>query len=91
MRPIPISENSRKIFEKKNHACLGISPFNSCFSEERIGTLAEWAMKEFETFHLFVPDIPSAFTLEALGYSQEKPHGRRADSVSTSIIKFTAH
>ncbi len=54
------------------HACLGISPFNSYFSTERITHLVGWAASTFGSFHIFVPDVPAAYTLEALGY----PPGR---------------
>lgn len=59
-------------FEKREHICFGISPFNSYFSETRIQELARWGKKEFRSMHFFVPDAPSVFTLEALGYDAEK-------------------
>ncbi len=68
----PVTENCAKNLNFGAHVCFGISPFNSYFSEARIQELASWGKKEFDTMHFFVPDIPSAYTLEALGYSPEK-------------------
>lgn len=72
MHVVPLTNNCKNAFEKKEHACFGISPFNSYFSEDRIRTLALWGTQHFESMHFFVPDIPSAFTLQALGYDSEK-------------------
>jgi len=72
MQVFPITPNCAQNYETKNHACFGISPFNSYFSEERILQLIKWGQQEFESMHLFVPDKPSAYTLEALGYSEKE-------------------
>jgi len=58
--------------EQGEHACFGISPFNSYFSTARIRELAAWGLARFERVDFFVPDAPSAFTFEALGYPPEK-------------------
>lgn len=68
----PITENCKAIFQTKIHVCFGISPFNSYFSDQKIRDLAVWGKREFEGMHFFVPDGPSAYTLEALGYTPEK-------------------
>jgi cyclo(L-tyrosyl-L-tyrosyl) synthase len=72
MKNRPITENCRRNFQLRKHACFGISPFNSYFSEERIRDIALWGKAEFDSMHFFVPDVPSAYTLEALGYEPEK-------------------
>lgn len=54
------------------HALFGVSPFNSYFSTERIRRLADWGISRFGRVDFFVPDAPSAFTFEALGYAPEK-------------------
>lgn len=72
MKTAPISENCRQNLQHRTHVCFGISPFNSYFSEERIRELAIWGKSQFESMHFFVPDVPSSYTLEALGYSPEK-------------------
>ncbi|MFJ8916500.1 tRNA-dependent cyclodipeptide synthase [Amycolatopsis sp. NPDC102389] len=67
-RPLPLTEHCADPLARAEHVCLGVSPFNSHFTVERIADLARWAMSAFRGFHFFVPDGPSAFTLEALGY-----------------------
>jgi cyclo(L-tyrosyl-L-tyrosyl) synthase len=72
MQANALSQSSQVSFEARQHICFGVSPFNSYFSEQVIEELAGWAMREFGSFHFFVPDVPAAFTLEAMGYSPEK-------------------
>ncbi len=72
MRTTPLSENCHNNLQRRDHVCFGISPFNSYFSEERIFKLAQWGRGHFRSMHFFMPDIPSAYTLEALGYTAEK-------------------
>ncbi|AHI00829.1 cyclo(L-leucyl-L-leucyl) synthase [Kutzneria viridogrisea] len=52
--------------------CLGVSPFNSYFTAERLLELVTWANRCFREFHVFLPDEPAAHTLEALGYPIER-------------------
>lgn len=68
----PLSAACAAVVERGEHACFGISPFNSYFSTERIRDLAAWGLARFERVDFFVPDAPSAFTFEALGYAPEK-------------------
>jgi len=68
----PLSDGCAAVVERGEHACFGISPFNSYFSTERIRDLAAWGLARFERVDFFVPDAPSAFTFEALGYEPEK-------------------
>jgi cyclo(L-tyrosyl-L-tyrosyl) synthase len=63
---------SNRIYREANHACLGISPFNSYFSMTTIENLAHWADTNFNAFSIFIPDKPTVYTLNALGYSLEK-------------------
>ncbi len=72
MKTVPVTPNCLRNFDDRIHVCFGISPFNSYFSEARIQQLAEWGMAEFKQMHFFVPDVPSAYTLEALGYEPSK-------------------
>lgn len=53
-------------------AVIGVSPFNSYFSEARIAILAAWAMEQFNAVYYYVPDGPSINTLLAQGYSEQK-------------------
>ncbi|MBK3570965.1 tRNA-dependent cyclodipeptide synthase [Streptomyces sp. MBT62] len=72
MRVTPLSSSCATALEQGEHACFGISPFNSYFSVERIGQLAAWGLEHFQRVDFFVPDAPSAFTLEALGYPPDR-------------------
>ena len=68
----PVTANCEKIYRRQEHICFGISPFNSIFSESYIQALTEWGLAHFRSVHLFVPDEPVRYTLEAMGYSPEK-------------------
>ncbi|GHE39883.1 cyclo(L-tyrosyl-L-tyrosyl) synthase [Streptomyces cellulosae] len=68
----PLSGACVDLLARAEHACLGISPFNSYFSVQRIKGLAVWAHERFEQVDFFVPDAPSAYTFQALGYASEK-------------------
>lgn len=89
----PLTERCARVLERRAHAVLGISPFNSYFSEVRIRTLCAWALSNFEAVHLFVPDIPSAWTLEALGYKPDKARRkarRQASWLRNKILRALA-
>lgn len=68
----PMSAQCGDVMARAEHACIGISPFNSYFSTERTRALAAWGRERFAQVDFFVPDAPSAFTFEALGYSPER-------------------
>ena len=51
------------------HVVVGSSPFNSYYSESRLGGLLAWANEHFDFVGVFVPDTPTVWTLEAGGYS----------------------
>ncbi|WP_206337107.1 MULTISPECIES: tRNA-dependent cyclodipeptide synthase [Streptomyces] len=72
MSVTPLSGRCAEAVERAEHVCFGISPFNSYFSTARIRELAAWGLDRFERVDFFVPDVPSAFTFEALGYAPEK-------------------
>lgn len=72
MAVTPLSGRCVEVVERAEHVCFGISPFNSYFSTARIRELAAWGLERFERVDFFVPDAPSAFTFEALGYAPEK-------------------
>ncbi|MFI0372259.1 tRNA-dependent cyclodipeptide synthase [Actinomadura sp. 1N219] len=65
----PLSDECVKALRNSDHVCIGVSPFNSYFSAERLTSLARWATAAFADFHFFVPDEITAYTFEALGYS----------------------
>ncbi|MFD7446754.1 tRNA-dependent cyclodipeptide synthase [Streptomyces sp. NPDC059909] len=72
MSVTPLSGRCAEAVERAEHVCFGISPFNSYFSTARIRELAAWGLDRFERVDFFVPDVPSAFTFEALGYAPGK-------------------
>jgi cyclo(L-tyrosyl-L-tyrosyl) synthase len=72
MAVAPLSGRCAEVIGRAEHACFGISPFNSYFSTARIRELAAWGLSRFGQVDFFVPDAPSAFTFEALGYAPEK-------------------
>ncbi len=67
-----ISKQCANVFDQREHVILGISPFNSYFSEERITWLAKWAFSEFKRVSIYVPDGPTHHTLQAFGYQENK-------------------
>jgi cyclo(L-tyrosyl-L-tyrosyl) synthase len=67
-----LTANCEKNFERREHCCFGISPFNSYFSENTIRDLALWGRREFKSMHFFVPDLPAVYTLQAQGYAPDK-------------------
>lgn len=68
----PISNICASLYEARDHAMIGVSPFNSYFSEDRLAALFSWANQHFNSFHVFVPDEATRYTLEAAGYSQAR-------------------
>ncbi|HIF0302627.1 TPA: tRNA-dependent cyclodipeptide synthase [Legionella pneumophila] len=70
--PHLITSLSSALYQKKEHVLLGISPFNSYFSEEMIGDWIQWAQATFSSFHVFIPDTLPVYTFLALGYDEFK-------------------
>jgi cyclo(L-tyrosyl-L-tyrosyl) synthase len=68
----PLSGLCADVLARAEHACVGVSPFNSYFSVGRIRQIAQWAYGRFARVDFFVPDGPSAYTLQALGYPPER-------------------
>lgn len=74
--PRPISANSNQLLTQKEHALLGISPFNSYFSEEMIVQWIQWAKNTFSSFQIFIPDTLPIYTFLALGYDESKARNK---------------
>lgn len=85
----PISNICASLYEVRDHAMIGVSPFNSYFSEARLTDLFSWAKQHFNSFHVFVPDEATRYTLEAAGYSQAraKKKARRQANYLLNKIK----
>lgn len=91
--PYPLTHSCSDALSLGHHAVLGISPFNSYFSETRIQQLAAWGLRHFASIHLFVPDVPAAYTLEALGYAPNKAAKkarRQANYLRNKILRALA-
>lgn len=88
--PHLISSLSREIYSKREHVLLGISPFNSYFSEEMIGHWIKWAQSSFSSFNIFVPDTLPIYTFLALGYNESKAQSkakRQAAYLKNKIVR----
>ncbi|ALG09679.1 hypothetical protein AOZ06_24710 [Kibdelosporangium phytohabitans] len=74
----PLTEHCAAPLRSGRHVCIGVSPFNSYFTVERVTALARWALRQFERFHFFVPDRAAVYTLEALGYEPARARRKAA-------------
>ncbi|GLZ36939.1 tRNA-dependent cyclodipeptide synthase [Actinokineospora sp. NBRC 105648] len=74
----PLTESCARPLASREHVCIGVSPFNSYFSVQRIADLARWARRSFDSFQFFVPDRVAAHTLRALGYPPERAEHKAA-------------
>lgn len=77
----------KQIFALHDHALLGISPFNSYYSEENIKGLLGWARSNFSSFHIFIPDTLPIHTFVALGYDESKAEKKTKKQVSYLMNK----
>jgi cyclo(L-tyrosyl-L-tyrosyl) synthase len=68
----PVGYNSNRIYARREHVLLGISPFNGYFNEKNLLQLFDWAFSNFEDVDLFIPDQISKFTFMALDYTPER-------------------
>ena len=80
--PHLITSLSFALYQKKEHVLLGISPFNSYFSEEMIGHWIQWAQTTFLSFHIFIPDTLPIYTFLALGYDELKAKRKAKNQAS---------
>lgn len=68
-----IDARSREIFNRKEHVLVGISPFNSYYSEENIEKILAFVIENrFKNFHVFLADEMSFYNLLALGYDEKE-------------------
>ena len=68
----PLTTSCAKSFQNKEHICFGISPFNSLFTQEYLESLVAYGSLNFKSFHFFLPDEPTIYTLEAMGYGSDE-------------------
>ena len=82
LKTIPITS------EKRPFALIGISPFNSYFSTEKILEIFEWINRQYTDFAVFVPDQISKYTYEALGYKESRTHQKIRKQDNYTINKI---
>lgn len=64
----PTTENCADIYHRRKHVLLGISPFNSRFSDAYVARLTHWAHRHFERVDILLAgEETAALQLEALG------------------------
>jgi cyclo(L-tyrosyl-L-tyrosyl) synthase len=62
-----MSPASIALVARRDHALLGISPWNSYYRPRRIEELVAWACREFRSVDVLVPGYEAAYTLMAGG------------------------
>ena len=77
-----LTENCREIFERRRHVLVGISPFNSRFSEDYIYRLIGWAKAQFKSVSVLLAGHEAANLLEALGTPRGKAERKVRKEVS---------
>ncbi|WP_342720008.1 tRNA-dependent cyclodipeptide synthase (plasmid) [Bacillus paramycoides] len=78
----PLSTNCAEILKRSKHAIIGISPFNSRFSDEYINRLIEWALHTFDDVSVLLAGKEAANLLEALGTPKGKAERKVRKEVS---------
>lgn len=68
----PLTGECATVWQDAQDVCIGVSPFNSYFSAERLLSLASWGLNNFRSCHFFIPDETAAYTLEAMGYAPNR-------------------
>jgi cyclo(L-tyrosyl-L-tyrosyl) synthase len=90
-----INQDSENTVPTKNHALIGVSPFNSFFSESLLGNLLSWGLKSFNDMHVFIPTKISTYTFLALGYPENRARikTKKQDSYLTNKVlrAFMSH
>ncbi|MFP3989479.1 tRNA-dependent cyclodipeptide synthase [Streptomyces sp. E11-3] len=68
----PATGNCAEIYVRRKHVLIGISPFNSRFSDEYVTRLIRWAATSFDSFDVLLAGDESALQLEAMGTPEGK-------------------
>ncbi|MGE6333758.1 tRNA-dependent cyclodipeptide synthase [Stenotrophomonas sp. NPDC077659] len=67
------SHRCERIINMKEHALIGISPFNPQFSPSYVSALLAWAESNFKKIDILIPDVESAaLLLTSTGTSAQK-------------------
>lgn len=64
----PFTEQSRLLWERREHVVFGVSPGNSYFQISRLTELLGWLCQEFDQVDVVIPDSALVHTYLALGY-----------------------
>ncbi|QUH04094.1 tRNA-dependent cyclodipeptide synthase [Saccharopolyspora erythraea] len=75
LETVPFTNRCRSIWERGDHALIGVSPGNSYFSRHRLAALACWADRFFESIDIVYADMHLEAVLTAIGYTPG--HARR--------------
>ncbi|GIN98089.1 cyclo(L-leucyl-L-leucyl) synthase [Siminovitchia terrae] len=67
-----LSKNCMRIFDNGTHVLLGISPFNSRFSQDYITRIIGWASESFSEVSILLAGKEASNLLEALGTPKTK-------------------
>lgn len=69
----PATDNCADIHGRRKHVLLGVSPFNSGFSDAYVARLVWWAHTTFESFDILLAgEKAAALQLEAMGTPEGK-------------------
>ncbi|HET9679653.1 MAG TPA: tRNA-dependent cyclodipeptide synthase, partial [Gammaproteobacteria bacterium] len=72
MKLTGVTSRCTQLWNKGATALIGISPFNSYFSTERIKTIIKFCERDARPIVLFIPDDVTRYTLQARGYSPDQ-------------------
>lgn len=79
---VPSTPNCASIYERRRHLLIGISPFNSRFSDDYIDRLVGWAASEFSEIAVLLAGVEAANLLEAIGTPRIKAERKVRHAVS---------
>lgn len=68
----PLTTSCNEVWESRDHVVFGVSPGNSYFNVDRLGTILGWLRNEFRQIDVMIPDESLQHTFRALGYGAEK-------------------
>jgi cyclo(L-leucyl-L-leucyl) synthase len=77
----PATPNCAAILARRSHLLVGISPFNSRFSDDYVHRLLRWALQSFENVDVLLAGEEASLLLEAIG----TPVGKAARKARKAI------
>jgi tRNA-dependent cyclodipeptide synthase len=86
IKPHPATENCQRLLARGEHVLLGVSPFNTKFTESYVTQLIRWADETFDSFTIALPGArEAALMLEAAG----TPAGKAARKTRHELNRNT--